>query len=479
MKNRICYSITIVILSTKFLIGCSISTIDSTSNTHNNNANQTDNHHLVNNYNSIQQLAQDFKKSLQNFNDELRLVVKKDKDRENVSSKNSLERLEKLQKEIELLRQNLPASKNTQITSILDNMTSTIQDIDNILLPLKNGLTQDGVKQVQKKLNFFSRRNISQKFYGDFGSTTQEEVNLFTQKNLDKLDNQFLDLQHLVGVNDIASLNNTQTSKVINSNTNKQYTNLVLKNEILDIQNSINKLAINVTIGGLIVLILIIICIYINIYLIKAQNKNSNLIKSTQDLINTNNSDVHLQLNKIYDSLTDFEQRLKQIEQHNSLIQDLNHSSYNQTNNIETNENIAYFPQQINEFSSSPKDIFNLNTDLVSTYNLNSRSLSNQAVTVSESEYTVEQRRLGRSVAPILELNNRGNYWIIKEGNDEYLVPKGNIKINEHNYRTISTFFECLGYVKGFHDKFILVKPAKVVSIKDQWELREAGQLLF
>ncbi|MTJ49509.1 hypothetical protein [Dolichospermum sp. UHCC 0259] len=159
----------------------------------------------------------------------------------------------------------------------------------------------------------------------------------------------------------------------------------------------------------------------------------------------------------------------------------LNNSSVEQylskiSSNIQYLPNMLTILQQIHENLVSQS----LGNGLVSAYNINPHSLSEQAITVYETEYSFKQRLLGKKIQPILESDSRGNYWIITEGNDEYLVPKANIKINEHNYlATISTFFNCLGYNSNSSNTFTLVKPAKVYKIGEQWELIKIGELQF
>lgn len=118
-------------------------------------------------------------------------------------------------------------------------------------------------------------------------------------------------------------------------------------------------------------------------------------------------------------------------------------------------------------------------TDLVQNYN--QQSDFPEKIEVSETESSKLQRMTGSQTPAVFERNHRsrGEYWIIKQGNDEYLVPKNSIKINEHNYYTISTFFECLGYSAVSQNNFTLVKPAKVSSNGEQWQLIEIGQLQF
>jgi len=159
-----------------------------------------------------------------------------------------------------------------------------------------------------------------------------------------------------------------------------------------------------------------------------------------------------------------------------------NYSDFKQAQNQESVSTEEGLYSQLSEEDTnldSPPSISNSDSNLLSAYNLDSRSLSTRTITVSESDYTAEQRRLGRSVSPILKLNSRGSYWILKEGNNEYLFPKANLKINEHNYNTIATFFECVGYQPGALNNFTVVKLAKVSSIDERWELRETGQLNF
>ncbi|NEP80812.1 MAG: hypothetical protein F6K39_23160, partial [Okeania sp. SIO3B3] len=106
--------------------------------------------------------------------------------------------------------------------------------------------------------------------------------------------------------------------------------------------------------------------------------------------------------------------------------------------------------------------------------------LSKNAITVSVTEESIDNSRLGVG-KPIMRPKRRGNYWILKQGNSEYLVPSDTIIINEYSIEIMEKLFECQGInSEGYQDKFELLKPAKVSSIgEEKWQLSEPGKLIF
>ncbi|MTJ52374.1 hypothetical protein FJR38_06670 [Anabaena sp. UHCC 0253] len=469
MKNKIYRLIPVFILSFNLLLG--YSAVGSNNIAQNSNIQKNNNQKSINKYPKISQLVKELKESITSFNNEVKLVVKTSKNRNEVTSKNIQEKINSLLKELNLLIQDSSISDNSQIVTTVENIVLIITEINKIITPLEKGLTENGVSQVQKDLGFFSRRKIADTFYGNLGVTTQEEIELFTTNKIQELDKQILSLQQLINQQPFIE----KTSQIVNSN---QVNNSNSELEIRELKNHLNRLSLTTTIGGFILLIALIFCIYRIITLVEEQRKIIALAKNNKKNVDIDN--FQIEMNEIYKNLKLFDERLKQLEKSNQ-----NHNLQNYSSpphhipNIQPNKDVVYSPKSVIIPASSSVNISNSNNQLVSTYNINSRSLSHQAITVSESEYTAEQRHLGRDVAPILESNNRGNYWIIKEGNQEYIVPKGSMKINEHNYRTISTFFECLGYSQNAQNNFTLVKPAKVASIGEKWQLIEIGQLQF
>jgi len=423
---------------------------------------------------NVSQALKDLKDAIKSFNDDIRKVVAENKNQNEVNSKSILKKLDNFNEELSSLPENIQTSK------IVNNINFTVSELDKIIKPLENGLTNNKITQVQKDLNFFKRRNIEEKFYGTVGKTTQEEIEKFTNNKIKELNTQIVSLESL--------LNKKEVKSTPGISPQPQKSPSKAKNDGLElnaVQSSLRNLTITVIILGFILLGLIIFCIYRIITLVEQQRQITNSLKNNQKFIDIDK--FQIELNEIYKRLNNFDARLKQIES----------SSHNKTNKTPSNysstsPNIpisqprtepVYQPQplqpRINQ-SYQPANISNTNIGVVSAYNINPRSLSEQAITVSETEYTSEQRRLGKNIQPILESNSRGNFWIITEGNDEYLVPKANIKINEYNYvTTISTFFNCLGYNSNSSNEFTLVKPAKVYRRGEQWELIEVGELQF
>jgi hypothetical protein len=423
---------------------------------------------------NISQALKDLKNAIKSFNDDIREVIARTKNRNEVNSKNILKKLDNLSKELASL------PENTQTSKIVNNINSTISKIDKIIKPLENGLTNDKVTQVQKDLNFFTRRNISEQSYGTVGPKTQEEIEIFTNSKIKELDTQIVSLESLLNKEEVKptpGISPQPPSKA--KNDGLELTNEVKEYEVElnTIKSNLSYLTITAIISGFILLGLIglmIFCIYRIITLIEQQRQITNYLKNNQKFIDID--EFQIELNEIYNWVNNSDARLKQIES----------SSHNKTSStspdISTSqphtEPVSQPQPRINQ-SHQPANISNTNIGLVSAYNINSHSLSQQAIAVSETEYTSEQRRLGKNIQYILEFDSRGNYWIITEGNDEYLVPKAKMRINEHNYLTISTFFNCLGYNSNSSNNFTLVKPAKVYRKGEQWELIEIGELQF
>ncbi|MCL2928431.1 MAG: hypothetical protein MGG37_10640 [Trichodesmium sp. MAG_R01] len=117
---------------------------------------------------------------------------------------------------------------------------------------------------------------------------------------------------------------------------------------------------------------------------------------------------------------------------------------------------------------------------LISMYQHDARSLLKNATQVSETEQSIDQRRLGGAQGAILRKDRKGNYWVLQEGGVDYMVPKNNIKINEYSLNTVANLFECQGYRSGYSG-FQLIKPARVSAISrgEAWQVVERGVLQF
>jgi hypothetical protein len=432
-----------------------------------------------NNQQNISVKFQSLKSAVKSFNEDLKTIAQTRRNGDNFNADNLLNQLESLRQEVSLL------SQNSQLSSSPNNVNAIITEIERIIKPLNKGLTKNAVTQVQKDLGFFPRRKIDERFYGTFGLTTQEELEKFTTQKIQELEPEINTLESLSNSDKFTS-NNAITSPS-NNNTNADKNNNLI--EINAVKSSLYNLTLTVMILGFMIAGLLLFCVYRIINIVEQQRKLTRLVNSNQNFIDTEN--FQIQMDEIFRTLNNLDMRLKQVE--NSQQNQPQNQPQNQSQNYSYTSNInpvTPTPQptervvKTNPVTSKHKPenlahLSNSNMQLVSVYNMNARSLSEQATTVSESEYTAEQRRLGGNVQPVLECDSRGNYWVIGEGNIEYLVPKAKMKINEHNYLTVSTFFNCSGYNPNLSNNFTLIKPAKLSSIGDKWELIETGELQF
>lgn len=67
-----------------------------------------------------------------------------------------------------------------------------------IIEPLKNGLETDKVEVVQKQLGFFGRRNVADKYYGNYGTVTYEEIDNFLNSQQTELDKEIKTLNAII-----------------------------------------------------------------------------------------------------------------------------------------------------------------------------------------------------------------------------------------------------------------------------------------
>ena len=154
-----------------------------------------------------------------------------------------------------------------------------------------------------------------------------------------------------------------------------------------------------------------------------------------------------------------------------SLTKDFNSLSFNK-------EQTEY---QLDKPSHNSVAVIEQIPQFVSKYNLDKKSLSNEAIaTVAATEVSLNERRLGKSNLLTLEHTPQKKYWIIQE-DDYYLVPHAKIKIDEYNKTTLESLFECINFSSDYID-FHLIEPAKVSPLdsnSELWQLEKKGKLEF
>ena len=436
-------------------------------------------------------------------------------------SSNVDECLKKLQTAITTFKtQELPKldkNKQVSVTKILDDITASLDDISNkVIDPLKGGLTKENVSQVQDNLNL----DISPGEKGKFGPKTLRKIEAFllTKNLLTK--NQSIEGK-------IGELNFQILSAQVTS----------LKKENQNLKNSY-------IFAFCIALLAILISVFkgrrskanqTSIPNRRTRNNKANLFsvikhigafsgtqlkqkstdseKEDRDETIANDND-NLMSRTISDQ--DYQQICSSIYQ--QIYHELDEKFNQRIGNLESqiftavNQRIeqelerkikSYLPprrearrepqtriptrqdrqQKLNQTPgvSTPQVSHFSTPQWINTYNNNPSSLSRNVTEVSETEESLSNRRIGSSQTVILAKKRRGNYWILTEGSYDYLVPSQNLRINQHNYKTVEALFECHHYHPDYSSDFQLLKPAVVYPLSggQTWQLQEPGILQF
>ena len=211
-------------------------------------------------------------------------------------------------------------------------------------------------------------------------------------------------------------------------------------------------------------------------------NNKSFIVKVVNDRIGEIHQDLQQEIGKRWEiELMNLKNQINQFQQNQQVM-----TSSNVTRSHEAPRTTNYPARQvIPETQMNPQTSANQYSgssglQLILTYQQNPRLLSRNAIEVSETDQSIDKRRLGGGKGAILQKARRGNYWILNEGGTDYVVPKDNIKINEYNLETVRNLFECQGY-RSEYSGFKLIKPAIVsyVSRGEVWQLVELGVLQF
>jgi hypothetical protein len=104
--------------------------------------------------------------------------------------------------------------------------------------------------------------------------------------------------------------------------------------------------------------------------------------------------------------------------------------------------------------------------------------------TVAETTDSLGDRRLGKSIVPVLGKNREGEYWIVHDfEHDRYcLVPRRDAKPNAYSFETLKELYECdpsLESSLNSYSTITLIRPAIVSRVSDGiWRLETKGRLL-
>jgi gas vesicle protein len=467
----------------------------------------------------IDKAFDELKKEQQKFLDALKgaITINDKKKLEIIKSDAVSTKIENLQTKIKEYRQNqLPKLKEEErasIEKILDSIDNTLVTISQqVIYPFKQGLTRDAIENVQKQLDFFTRRNISQDNYGNFGDTTVEEITKFLQDKQKSLEDNIKQLKSPIDPeiqklsNRIAQLEKEKTS----SNTTFLVAILALLASVISLLRSRKRSSRSSSIGQ------------------PSPNRHEPTNKrfsrfnfwsketnpkgdgdgespenSSASVASQNWSPNETQFIRGYDQayqeidkkfstkFKDIERKITQenriindriadleLEKHNRKTKDTKVREQKEPTGITTLNPSA--PPASQTYQSTAPSVSSSSHSLGGdNYYRDARSSS--PIEVSPTEESLANRRMGGSEPIVLENKRRGYYEVYLNGNYHCLVPSQYFRINQNNYKSVEDLFECQNYDPNHSDSYTVIRPAVVYPLAggQTWQLQQRGVLRF
>ena len=404
------------------------------------------------------------------------------------------QKLKEIEAKINQYQNNLQAT-DAQSSELFDNINLIINKIKPITEQFKKGLAKESIGKVQIHLgNLVS--GPSDQFYGLLGPNTRTQIRVSLTGNSQQLETKLTQLSIIGLVRELVSKNQALSTKVG-----------ILEKEVRELRNKTNAQIQMILIFSVAALGVAVMSTCFSVYrLFKQTGTRKKLSSSRSDKKHDTASQAdarnlenisRLETNQEVD-IGNFPRRYDKNVAHGS--KNIAQHEKNQKSNMEqspiqssTKTPRAVAPaSSVETYPDTDLDMFLdlerylledpslSNPQFVSSYNQGSRSLSNNATAVAETEESINQRAQIGNKSIILEKKTQGSYWILKENIDEYMVPKYKININEHNLDTVENLFECQEY-RPEYSGFQLIKPAKVSAISkgETWQLVERGILQF
>jgi iron-sulfur cluster repair protein YtfE (RIC family) len=459
---------------------------------------------------AFEELKTEQKTFIDNLNQAINITDKKD--RESITSDKVSKKIENLQQKIKEYRQNqmpkLKEGEKASVEQILDSIDNTLVTISQkVINPFKTGLTKDAIENVQKQLDFFTRRKISQNNYGNLGKTTVEEITTFLQDEQKSLEDSIKQLKSLV----------------------QGSTKPPIDPEIQKLSNRIAQLEKEKTSSNTALLFAILALSASVISWIKPRKKSSQTSSAKQSSPNgqqptnkrfsrfnfwskeTNpkgdgegkspeNSSASVAsqnwspnetriTSKIYDRVykdiykelsKEIKDIARKITQENRIINERIADLELEKHNRKTKDT------KVRE-QKEPTGITTLNPSAPpasQTYQSTSPSVSSSSsssIEVSPTEESLANRLRGNSEPIVLESKRRGIYGVYLDGNYHCLVPSQNFRINQNNYKSVEDLFECQNYDPNYSDSYTVIRPAVVYPLAggQTWQLQQRGVLRF
>jgi hypothetical protein len=384
--------------------------------------------------------------------------------RETVNTKDSSEKLSQLNQAITQLKNEIVPLQTTEsnaISSIISDIEKLIQELsDQVISPLKNGLTKDAVAEVQVSLGILPKGDT---WEGRFGPNTSSGVEKFLSDKSQKLSGKISQLKQ--------AINSTERAKQ---------------------QDSI---IIFLICSQLITTALLIFLLLIGLRLNKKPGRNQLISKpspqKSEDPIIYKYQELEVKYNNLENQLKELQRLYQNLSRQYHLINPSQSSQSTENKGI----NDLYYPEKTSG-DSSPKttesypksplsqpesaltntNLSSTESQLIQEYNSNPKALLKEVIEVNVRENS----RMGSNQPIALEPKKNGSYWVWESGGVCYLIPKYSLKINQYNFETIQYLFNCEGYSSNSQG-FKLLKPALVSSSdgNKKWQVSQLGILQF
>jgi hypothetical protein len=483
----------------------------------------------------IDKAFDELKKEQQKFLDALKgaITITDKKKLEIIKSDAVSTKIENLQTKIKEYRKNqLPKLKEEErasIEKILGDIDSSLEEISQkVINPFKTGLTRDAIENVQKQLDFFTRRSISQDNYGNFGDTTVGEITTFLQDKQKSLEDNIKQLKSTVQgstkppidpeiqklSNRIAQLEKEKTS----SNTTFLVAILALLASVISLLRSRKKSSKisssstkqsspnrqEPTNKHFLRLILSRFNFWSKETNPKGDGEGESPENSSASVASQNWSPNETQFfyrgynqayqeidKKISEKFKDIERTIRQenriindriadleLEKHNRKTKDTKDREQKEPTGITTLKPSE--PPASQTYQSTAPSVSSSSHSLVGdNYYRDARSSS--PIEVSPTEESLANRRMGGSEPIVLENKRRGYYEVYLNGNYHCLVPSQNFRINQNNHKSVEDLFECQNYDPNYSDSYIVIRPAVVYPLAggQTWQLQQRGVLRF
>jgi hypothetical protein len=422
--------------------------------------------------------------------------------RPQINTKDAGDKLEEFAQASKNFRKALqPLDQRDGKYQILEQLDQTQKELSSkVLKPLENGLDKQAIEQVQKSLDFFRQENTPDRYYGNWGPQTRKYTTIFLEENAKKLATNIQNLEKTINpdVTSTSPLPSTTPTPILPQKSTvspepvKDLTGQVkdLTGQVKDLTGQVN----NLKLVSSILLVVAILAFLLSISMKKIIRKNTNRLEQVNTEPNNrtsspqmNQEDYNQLYRNIYQRISQelypsINNRLEQLEQQRGLK--VNHQENKILDESEQAKNRAVTNAQSSNVSargSVSQQDSSQSSKLITNYNQNTRALLKSVAVVSETEESINNRRLGSSQPVVIAESRKGNYCIINEAGVNYMVPKENLKVNQYNYNTMEVLFECRGYQPGYsRNNFQLLKPARVTPTSDgKWQLMEPGILQF